>query len=152
QRRATEPDRGSPGAARVVRRRLSPPGGGHQRAGGGRERLPRAVPQSVVHNPGRDAGRTADQPGQCRAAAPPRPNTGDLRGVAVGRELSDYNGGSVRTKGTLAFIALAVLPCACSRGLSAADAGGIEHVVILLQENHSFDNYFGVYCTGTTAF
>ena len=36
----------------------------------------------------------------------------------------------------------------------APDAGGaaarIEHVVILVQENHSFDSYFGLYCAGPT--
>lgn len=51
-------------------------------------------------------------------------------------------------------IAAAVALAACSRNQVVAppDAGTIEHVVILLQENHSFDNYFGLWCTGATAF
>src|SRR5258708_31435360 len=52
-----------------------------------------------------------------------------------------------------ALLALA----ACGPGEAALDAGEkdltapvVEHLVILLQENHTFDNYFGLYCAGAT--
>jgi phospholipase C len=36
---------------------------------------------------------------------------------------------------------------------SSGDLSGpvVQHLVILLQENHTFDNYFGLYCSGTSA-
>jgi phospholipase C len=56
----------------------------------------------------------------------------------------------------LGFCAVAALS-ACSDDASSADAGPVEtgprartniqHVVIVLQENHSFDSHFGRYCT-----
>ncbi len=33
---------------------------------------------------------------------------------------------------------------------SASTSSNIQHLVVLIQENHSFDNYFGKYCTATT--
>lgn len=42
---------------------------------------------------------------------------------------------------------------ACSSGTNDASQGGvtggsnIHHVVVVIQENHTFDNYFGAYCT-----
>jgi phospholipase C len=58
------------------------------------------------------------------------------------------------------LVALAALGAACgAAGGDAADQGGqaqtggvspatpIEHVVVIVQENHSFDAYFGNYCT-----
>lgn len=68
--------------------------------------------------------------------------------------------GSLRTEASGAFVALAALALACSSApgsqeLPAVDdtcagpcpASRIEHVVVVIQENHTFDNVFGRYCT-----
>ena len=62
----------------------------------------------------------------------------------------------------LHWLSLACAACGSSAVQAVADAGPaagadagparIEHVVILLQENHTFDSYFGLWCTGATAF
>src|SRR5262249_23563742 len=46
---------------------------------------------------------------------------------------------------------------ACGSGLGSEEgtedlstAPVVQHLVILLQENHTFDNYFGLYCAGPT--
>src|SRR5262249_55515343 len=50
-----------------------------------------------------------------------------------------------------ALILLCVTACGASRTPGSCDgpcpASGIHHVVIVVQENHTFDNYFGHYCT-----
>src|SRR5215472_12900097 len=53
-----------------------------------------------------------------------------------------------------ALALLLSLFCGCRARSTATDAGAgsIEHLVVLLQENHSFDSYFGLYCTGQGAF
>jgi phospholipase C len=55
----------------------------------------------------------------------------------------------------LAFSSL-VLPVALSGCVTSGDAsascdGGscIEHLVVIVQENHTFDDHFGGYCTAT---
>src|SRR5690348_8030259 len=32
----------------------------------------------------------------------------------------------------------------------ATTTSAIQHLVVIVQENHSFDNYFGTYCTAAT--
>src|SRR5258706_7099439 len=51
----------------------------------------------------------------------------------------------------LALVLSACGPTA-SETATAADLAApvVQHLVILLQENHSFDNYFGLYCAGPT--
>jgi phospholipase C len=48
---------------------------------------------------------------------------------------------SLRVSCTLGLVALAAAPVAA---LARGDIGHVNHVIILMQENHSFDNYFGV--------
>src|SRR4051812_21971452 len=51
-----------------------------------------------------------------------------------------------------AWLALAVTACGPAASETAMDSDlsspVVQHLVILLQENHSFDNYFGLYCNG----
>jgi len=59
----------------------------------------------------------------------------------------------MRISSWLAPAALILAACgpAADSESGAADlkAPAIQHLVILLQENHTFDNYFGLYCAGT---
>lgn len=38
----------------------------------------------------------------------------------------------------------------CAAGVCSVPLRRIEHVVLIVQENHSFDSYFGQYCSGQT--
>ncbi len=59
--------------------------------------------------------------------------------------------GAMRT--TLLCALLATIGCSSSSSPSgpqaAPTASSIKHLVVVIQENHSFDAYFGAYCTGT---
>ena len=50
-----------------------------------------------------------------------------------------------------------ILVAACGNGAVQAVGGddlttpAVQHLVVLVQENHSFDNYFGLYCSGSAA-
>ncbi len=54
---------------------------------------------------------------------------------------------------SLLSAALSAAACGPAAEVASGDTDGlkapaVEHLVILLQENHSFDNYFGLYCAG----
>lgn len=62
---------------------------------------------------------------------------------------------SVLTLGVVASTVFGLAACgsdeSSSKGGALSNGGSnIKHVVLLVQENHTFDNYFGTYCTAAT--
>ncbi len=64
----------------------------------------------------------------------------------------DHDPGSRTLPATFAF-ALSLLACGGSPHREPGSCDGpcpvskIDHLVVVIQENHTFDNYFGKYCT-----
>ena len=80
----------------------------------------------------------------CTAPARLKPRVADKKG----RRLPDMHGlQSTQGRGTAIAIALAIVGSACSPAATSGPTGihVIRHVVIVLQENRSFDSYFGTY-------